>query len=254
MLNEVFKLYLTEYAESLGLRLVDEELEERNMDEAFSNARYELEEATVLYDPLKKPIDREEDQYSPPQTYSNMDNKDRIYTHTNKVTRHEGLEHIDTKSKTWSATGGLSAKYKGIGASLSVGYTKQQSEQVKKSESVVKDHEVHYEVLVPAWSERKVELKQRYFVYEVSVDDVILRFPRDATIQCTLAEKEPGAFCPVSWCKNLLKPKKKFELEEVFKFKECIVSECDDKLRVKIHGHYRWVETDIFHSVENPGQ
>lgn len=253
VLNDIFKSYLTEYAESIGLRLDEHDLEERNMDEAFGKARYELEGATVHYDPLKKHIDYDEDPCGAPHTYSNEGDKEKLYTHTNKVTKQEGLEHTDGKCRTWSTTGGLSAKYKGIGASLSIGYTKQQSEQVKKSENTVQEHEIHYEVQVPARSTRKVELKQRYFFYEVNVNDVILRFPRDATIQCTLTDKEPGgSFCPWSWCRYLLQPKKKFELEEIFKFKGSIIKESENNLLVKINGQYRWVETDLFHKISNP--
>ena len=250
ILNEVFKLYLTEYAESIGIRLDEDDIEERNMDEAFGKAKIQLKEATVYYDPQKERIDYDEELCGMPLTYPNEGDKEKVYTHTNKVTKYEGLEHTDSKSKTWSTTGGLSAKYKGIGASVSIGYTKNQSEQVKKSESVVQEQEVHYEVQVPKRSTRKVELKQRFFIYEVNVNKVELEFPSDAQIQCTVTNGEPGAFCPWSWSQCLLKSKKKLNVGEIFKFKESVIEECDNKLLVKIDGKYRWVETDIFHEIK----
>ena len=249
ILNDVFKSYLEQYAESNKIRLDKDDIEERNMDEAFGKAKIQLEEATVYYDPQKEP-----EELAPVifvnDVHSNNGDKEMVFTHSHKVTMYEGLEHADSISKTWSTTGGLSAKYKGIGASVSIGYTKNQSEQVKKTVSVVQEQEVHFEVQVPKKTEREVVVKQRFFLHEVNVDKVRLEFPSDAQIQCTVTNREPGAFCPWSWPQCLLKSKKKLNVGEIFKNQKSVIEERDNKFLVKIDGKYQWVKTNIFHEIK----
>ena len=253
VLNEIFEVYLKNYLESKGLDLDENSLEEDSMDEAFSDAKYDFSEVTVCFDPRKhfKPIERHEKFCCTSVVHTNRGDKECIKHHTTTIEKTEGLEYCDAKVWTWSTSGGLSAKYQGVGASVSIGYTKSQSQTLKKNDISVCRQDFPHEVEIPKKSSRKVEMKQRYSCYECKVENAIIKFPKGAQIRCTVIDKQSRTFCPWSWCDWLSKSKQRFDLGEIFKG-SLEESPHDNKFIAKVNGKYKWVETDIFSDIKDP--
>lgn len=253
VLNEVFEVYLRNYLELKGLELDEHSLEEDSMDEAFTDARYDFSEVIVHLDQKKsfKPVERHEKFCCTPVTHTNRGDNECIRKHTTTIEKTQGLEYCDAKTWTWSTSGGLSAKYQGVGASVSIGYTKSQSQTLKKNEVSLDRLDFPHEVQIPRKSSRKVEVKQRYCCYECKVENAMIKFPKGAQIQCTVKDKQPRYFCPWSWCDWLSKSKQRFDLGEIFKGS---LEECpqDNKFIAKINGQYKWVETDIICDIKDP--
>ena len=252
ILNEVFESYLNKYLESKGLSLYDGCLNERSMDEAFCNASYILSDATVqFHENSSKRVDYIEELCGKPVTHSNEGDREIIVTYTKKVEETTGLEYYDAKSRTWSISGGLSAKYQGVGASASIGYTRSQTESVRRSNTTVLTREAQCPVPISGRQKRKVQVKNTYSVYEHEVESVSLKFPKDAQIQCRVVDSQPTAtmYCPWSWCPQLCRSNQFFYLSEIFTGN---TEECPNgkDLIAKINGKYLWVETDIFWDIK----
>lgn len=83
-----------------------------------------------------------------------------IRSDTTTIEETKGLEYCDSKAWTWSTSGGLSATYHGAGASLTIGYTKSQSQSLKRNEVSVVREVINHNVRIPRKSSVTVEVKQ----------------------------------------------------------------------------------------------
>ena len=101
------------------------------MDEVFKNVEYDwsgieiYHSSTVAFTPKEVRVGAAVE-------YPNTDDQEHEVTHTHSVRSTEVLEIIKTESSSWNIHGGLSAEYY-VGASTGIGYTKQNSEAVKRS-------------------------------------------------------------------------------------------------------------------------
>ena len=64
--------------------------------------------------------------------WSNTTDADESHQYDKEITYVVGNELTVTNCSEWSICGGLSATYEGIGARATIGYTKRQSEIIKK--------------------------------------------------------------------------------------------------------------------------
>lgn len=100
------------------------------MDEAFRNAEYDYSDVEFDCSSIVASNPKEV-RVGEAAEYKNSEDQEREMTHTQSVGSTEGLEVIKTDSSSWNIHGGLSAEYH-VGASTGIGYTKQQSETVKR--------------------------------------------------------------------------------------------------------------------------
>ena len=121
-----------------------------------------INEVTVYFNPQEnsKAIQTYEKFCCTPSTYYNRENKETIRSDTTTIEETKGLEYCDSKAWTWSTSGGLSATYHRAGASLTIGYTKSQSQSLKRNEVSVVREVINHNVRIPRKSSVTVEVKQ----------------------------------------------------------------------------------------------
>ena len=152
------------------------------------------------------------------------------YAKTHEYT--EGLELTKTNCSEWNICGGLSAK---IGASAKIGYTKRQTEIVKKIEGSVQKQDITKTLSIPAESSVTVALAQKFQRKECKVKNVKLIFPKNAKIDV----KVHGALF-----------NKSLYIRDVLK--DYIEDEEADPLTARLEGKYVWVETSVFLDISDP--
>ena len=178
--NEEFKILLIRHLKNEGKVLCD--FKEENLDEAFQGSTYDLTYAEVYPDTVQK-FDFIDEYLGTPFRLTNHHDVAEC-TYSKQITYTEGLEQTKAYSTGWNITGGLSAEYKGVGASSSIGYTKNQSKVEKKSKTESKTERIEMKVKVPEGSKREVVVMQRYQRKECLVKNVYLIIPKGSMIKC----------------------------------------------------------------------
>ena len=215
-----------------------QELKEKYMDDAFQKATYDYTDAEVDCDSLHEfPIVPHEVGYS--FEWPNRSDIDESHQYDKEITYVVGKEHTETNCSEWNICGGLSAMYQGSGATANIGYTKRQSEMVKKTKTTMDKHHIQEMVTVPPRSKVKVTVVQNYQKKECNVKNVKLTFPKDAEIKCKAVNRQTE------------KPKKPVSpIQKVLK--DYIEDQDADPLTARLDGKYLWVETGLALDKGNP--
>ena len=203
------------------------------MDGAFQKAVYDYSDIQVecdsLYEFLLIP---EEVGYS--LEWSNTTDANESHTYDKEITYEVGNEYTVTNSSEWNICGGLSATYQGVGATANIGYTKRQSEMIKKTKTTTDKQHITETVTVPPRSKVKVAVVQKYQKKECKVKNVKLTFPKNAEIKCKVKNRQTRS----DNVKNHTCP-----IKEVLK--DFIENQDADPLIARLDGKYVWVETGL---------
>ena len=206
-------------------------LKEKYMDGAFKNAEYDYSDVVVQCHSLNKsPIVSCEVGQS--FEWSNTSNACESHPYNKEITYEVGNEYTATNCSEWSICGGLSATYQGVGAKTNIGYTRRQSDVIKKIRATRDKHNVTETVIVPPKRRMKMAVVQNYQKKECKVKNVMLTFPKNAEIKCKAYNGQTGKV------EKLMYP-----IKEVLK--GFIVDQGVDSLTAMLDGKYVWVETGL---------
>ena len=207
-------------------------LKETYMDDAFKMAEYDYSDVEVECHSLHESpiVSREVGQSF---VWSNTTDADESHQYDTEITYVVGNELTVTNSSEWSICGGLSATCEGVGARATIGYTKRQSEIIKKITKAEKCHVIE-QVSVPPKSRVKVELVQNYQKKECKVKNVKLTFPKNAEVTCKAKNRQT---------KSDKVEKPEYPIREVLK--DFIEDQDADPLTARLDGKYVWVETGL---------
>ena len=238
--NETFEKLLKKYLQSNGMKL--EQIKEEDMDSAFEGAEYDYAQAEVScsandmheFPPVLHHIHS-------PYEYHNKEDTPIEEEYNKDIEYEEGLEYTKTKCSEWSICGGLSAMYQGTGAAAIIGYTRRQSEEIKRIESTRQTQHITKTVTVPPKHYRSVVQTQRFQVTECKVKNVKIIFPKAAKISCEVEVHDSS---------KVKKKDIKFYVREVLK--DCIKDDKADRLTAILDGKYVWVETSVYLDVSDP--
>lgn len=128
--------------------------------------------------------------------------------------------------------------YQSVGATANIGYTKRQSESIRRTKTTTDKQHIQEDIIVPPRHKVKVTVVQIYQQKECNVKNVKLTFPRDAKIKCKAVNRHterPDK--PVSLIQKVLK--------------DYIEDQAADPLTAKLDGKYVWVETGLGLDPEN---
>ena len=127
-----------------------QELEETYIDNAFKNAVYDYSDVEIECDSLHESL--VPSKVGKSFEWSNTTDADESHLYDEEITYVVGNEHTVTNSSEWNICGGLSATYQGVGATTNIGYTKRQSEMIKKTKTTTAKHRVQETITVPPTS------------------------------------------------------------------------------------------------------
>ena len=206
-------------------------LKETYMDDAFKNAEYDYSDVEVeRYSLRESPtVSREVGQSF---EWPNTSDTCELHVYDKEIGYVVGNEHTVTNCSEWSICGGLSATYQGVGAKANVGYTRRQSETIKKMRTTTDKYHVIEKVSVPPNSRVKVAVVQNYQKRECKVKNVKLTFPNNAEIKCKAFNRQKGKV-----------EKHVHPVKEVLK--DFIIDQGVDPLTAMLDGKYVWVETGL---------
>ena len=232
--NETFEKLLEKHLQSKGMKL--ERIKEEDLDDAFDSAEYDYAEAEVDCSAIHEfpPVLRH---MGLPYECRNKEDTPIEEEYNKDIEYTEGLEYTKTKCSEWSICGGLSVMYQGAGASANIGYTRRQSEEVKKIETTTQTQHITKTVSVPPKHYRSVVQTQRFQVKECKVKNVKLIFPKNAKITCEVRDSSKVK-------------KKDISIRTVLK--NCIKDDKADRLTAILDGKYVWVETSVYLDVSEP--
>ena len=203
------------------------------MDDAFQKAVYDYSDVEVECDSLHQfPLVLDEVGYS--FEWSNTTDADESHVYDKEISYVVGNEHIVTNSSEWSICGGLSATYQGVGATANIGYTKRQSEMIKKIKTTTDKYRVTEAVTVPPRSKVKVAIVQNFQKKECKVKNVKLTFPKNAEVKCKAKNRQT---------KSDKVEKPEYPIKEVLK--DFVEDQDADPLTARLDGKYVWVETGL---------
>ena len=208
-------------------------LKETYMDDAFKNAVYDYSDVEVKRHSLhESPIVSCEVGQS--FEWPNMSEAYESHVYNKEIGYAVGNELTVTNCSEWSICGGLSAAYEGVGATANIGYTRRQSEMIKKTRTTTDKYHVIEQVHVPPKSRVKLVIVQNYQKKECKVKNVKVTFPKNAEIKCKVKNRQTKSdevekhMCPI---------------KEVLK--EFVENQDADPLIARLDGKYVWVETGL---------
>ena len=234
--NETFEKLVKEYLASSG-RVLVEEINEENMDKAFTGAKYFLSEVEVDLSSITK-LDPKKETLGNPATFTTEDQKEKSEKTFTQIVRYTtGTELTETATSGWSITGGLSAKYQGIGASLDVGYSEQQSVTIKQTQGKDESQHMTDKFFVKPQCSRTAFVVRTVQRKERRAENVKLQFPKDAKLKCKFRKDKSNT------------NEKKFLVRDILD--DYIENKGDDLLlTATLEGKCVWVETEIVVRVE----
>ena len=206
-------------------------LKETYMDDTFKMAEYDYSDVEVECHSLHESpiVSREVGQSF---VWSNITDADESHQYDTEITYVVGNELTVTNSSEWSICGGLSATYQCVGARVNIGYTRRQSEMIKKIKTITDRCHVMEQVSVPPKSRVKVAVVQNYQKKECKVKNVKLTFPKNAEIKCKAFNRQTRKV-----------EKHVHPIKEVLK--DFIIYQGVDTLTAMLDGKYVWVEIDL---------
>ena len=235
--NEVFKDHLKQYLNKIGMDL-QEDITEKDMDDAFEKAEYDYTEVEVECKSLQE-FPRVSRNVGERFEYPNDSETPRDYTYDKAVSYTEGEEHTQTKISEWNICGGLSAEYQGVGLTGKVGYTKRQSETVTNTKTTTETQTIKETVSVPPKTKVEVAIVQHYQRKECKVKNVKLIFPKGVKIKCKVFNRQ-----------NKKDKKHSIPIEEVLE--DYLDHKDADPLTARLDGKYIWVETKLSLEIGKP--
>ena len=208
-------------------------LKETYMDDAFKNAEYDYSDVEVERHSLHESpiVSREVGQSF---EWPNISDAYESHVYDKEIGYAVGNELTVTNCSEWNICGGLSAAYEGVGATANIGYTRRQSETIKKTRTTTDKYHVIEPVHVPPKSRVKLAVVQNYQKKECKVKYVKLTFPKNAEIKCKAFNRQARKA-----------EKRVYPIKEVLKDFIIHVDHNVDTLTAMLDGKYVWVETGL---------